>query len=163
MLSRLLFALVLVVAPAVIWGTRGALPPEVASHFDANGLADGTLPRNAYLVVVLALATLLPIVVAVTTGLVSHLSRRPKLMRDADYWFAPPRREATQAFLRDHACRLGTLLSALIVGLHLLTVVANRSVPPQLPMPGFFALLASFVALVLAWIAALALRFRTPG
>jgi len=163
MFARLLLALVVVIAPAVIWGTSGSLPPAVASHFAASGVADGWMPRGVYLVVTLVLATLLPLVIAVTTGLVPHLSRRPKLMRDPEYWFAPARRDATEAFLRDHACRLGTLLSAFMVALHLAVVDANRSTPAQLAMPTFYALLGTFAVLFVVWIGVLGIRFRTPA
>lgn len=36
----------------------GFLPPEVISHFDANGAADATLPRGAFILLFTALSTL---------------------------------------------------------------------------------------------------------
>lgn len=162
-LPRLLFVLVLVVVAVVIGATGSTLPPEVASHFGANGIANGRMPRAAYVTLVVALAVVLPLLVACTSGLVPRMTRVAKLVRRPDWWLAPERREATEAFLANHACALGILLSLFILGVHLLTLQANTMRPPQLPMAAFYALVGGFIALLAAWIGTLMLRFRVPG
>lgn len=162
-LPRLLLALVLVVVAIVVGATGFGLPPEVASHFGAGGVANGWMPRAGYLALIVALATLLPLVVACTSGLVPRMTRVRKLVRRPEYWLAPERQEATQAFLANHACALGILLSLFMLGVHLLTLQANAVRPPQLPLAAFYALLGLFLAILAAWIGTLFLRFRIRG
>ena len=162
-LPRLLLVLVLVVATAIVLGTGPMLPARVASHFGPGGVANDWMPRAAYLAVMLGLVTLLPLLVAATTGLMPRWSRRNRLMRDPGYWLAPPRREATEAFLAATACAAASVLSLYMLGLHLLTLVANASDPARLPMPAFYALTGVFLALTGTWMAGLYLRFRAPG
>jgi len=162
-LPRLLFVLVLVVVGVVVGTTALALPPEVASHFGSSGQADGWMPRAGYTALVVALSTLLPLLVACTSGLLPRITRLHKLVRHPDYWLEPARREAAQAFLANHACALGILLSLFMLGVHLLTLQANAAQPARLALGPFFALLGVFLALLVVWIVTLRLRFRMPG
>lgn len=162
-LPHLLFVLVLVVAAAIVAGTSPALPPNVASHFGASGLADGWMPRAGYVAAMLALVTVLPLLVAATTGLVPRWSRRNRIMCHPDYWLAPPRKEATQAFLEAYACAFGSFLSLFMLGIHLLTVSANATDPARLPLTAFYTLIGVFLALLCGWMAGLYVRFRTPA
>jgi len=162
-LPRLLLALVLVVVAIVVGATGSMLPPEVASHFGGGGVANGWMPRMGYVALIVALATLLPLAVACTSGLVPRVTRFRKLVRRPEYWLAPERQEATRAFLANHACALGILLSLFMLGVHLLTLQANAVRPAQLPMAAFYALLGVFLAFLAAWIGMLFLRFRIPG
>lgn len=161
-LPRLLFVLVLVVVAVVIVATGSMLPPEVASHFGAGGAANASMRRARYVALVAALAVALPVVVACTSGLVPRLTRMSKLVRHQEWWLAPGRREATEAFLANHASALGMLLSLFMLGVHLLVLQANTTQPAELSMGPFYALLAAFLALVAAWIATLSVRFRLP-
>lgn len=161
-LSRVLFVLVLVVAPIVLWSTGSTLPPEVASHFGHAGQANSFMPREFYLLVMTALVTLLPLFVAATNGLVPRFVPK-KMVRDPGYWMTPPRREASVHALGNFACLLGMLLSLFMLALHFLVLQANASQPPHLPMPAFFALLGVFLSLLAVWMLALFRRFRTPS
>ena len=163
MLPRLLFAFVLIVVAIVIGATGGMLPPEVASHFGSGGVANAWMPRAGYVALVVALAAALPLIVACTSGLVPRMTRLAKLVRHPQWWLAPERREATEAFLANHACALGVLLSLFMLGVHLLVLEANATQPARLPMAPFYTLLGAFLALLAAWIGTLFLRFRTPG
>ncbi len=162
-LLRLALILVIAVAVAVVIGTGVGLPPEVASHFGRSGAADGWMSRPAYLAVMVALVVLAPLATAATAGLVPRWTRRSRLMRDPEYWLAPPRRAATDAFREGHACALGIALCLFLAGMHLLVIEANATVPPHLPLPHFFALLGAFLACTGLLLAVLFLRFRTPG
>ena len=162
-LPQLLFVLVLVVSTAIVLGTGPMLPARVASHFGPGGVANDWMPRAAYLTVMVALVTLLPLLVAATTGLLPRWSRRNKLMRHPEYWLAPPRKEATEAFLAATACAAAGVLSLYMLGLHLLTLMANATDPARLPLSPFYAMTGIFLALMGTWMAGLYLRFRTPG
>ena len=72
----------------------------MASHFGAAGLADGFMPRTAYLVLMLALTLAMPIAMVMTIG---SLLRKPGArinLPNRDYWLDADRRADTVAFLR---------------------------------------------------------------
>jgi serine/threonine-protein kinase len=77
-----------------------------------------------------------------------------------DYWLAPERREQTAAYLTAHTAWLAALLGLFALAVHLLVVRANQSVPPRLETGALLAALLAFSIVMLAWVAALARRFR---
>lgn len=153
MLPRLLFVLLLIAAPVVIWATSARLPARVATHFGGGGFANGWMTHDGYLMFILAFAVLLPlVVVAIMIATRAHV-----LHRD----LAPQRRAATLSGWVSHACWLGCLLVVFVTAVHFLTLAANAVTPARLPEPAFFTVLAVFVIAVLLWALALRARFRT--
>ncbi len=66
-MDRLVYALgfvVIVACGAIVMATGQALPPVVASHFAANGVAGSFMPRDDYVHFMAALTTLVPLGVA---------------------------------------------------------------------------------------------------
>ena len=68
----LFFALAIAVT-ATILATSGMLPERVASHFASGGAANGWMSREAYVLIVLAMATLLPLFI------VAMMARLPRM------------------------------------------------------------------------------------
>jgi hypothetical protein len=68
MLPRLLFVLLLVVAPVVIFATSASLPARVATHFGRGGYANGWMTHDGYLMFILAFTVLLPLSVVMLVG-----------------------------------------------------------------------------------------------
>ncbi len=161
--ARMLFVLVLVVAPVVVFATTAGLPERVASHFGPGGAANGYMPRDAYLMLMLALTTLLPVFVVATTGFIPGVALSRIKAGARDYWLAPVRRAETLAWLANSACWLGIVLTMFLTGVHLFVVQAHATQPPRLPEPAFFVLLGTFLALTLLWVVRITLRFRKPG
>ncbi len=159
-IPRLLFVLALVLVPVIVYTTSADLPARVASHFGNGGVANGWMPRDVYLALMLALTTLLPLLVVGLTGFVPRVATSQIKIAHREHWLAPARRGETLAWLASHACWLGLVLMLLLGGMHVLTVQANARIPARLSEPHFFALMGAFVALLLLWIVALGLRFR---
>lgn len=159
-IPRLLFALALVVVPALVYATSAGLPEQVATHFGLGGVPNGWMPRTGYVAFILAFTTLLPLVVVATSGLVPSLTMSSRMVGNRDYWLAPPRREATLGFLASHACWMGIVLTLFLGGVHLLVVQANARTPPQLAQAPLFVLLAALLVAIALWVIALKLRFR---
>ncbi|MFO1324029.1 MAG: DUF1648 domain-containing protein [Burkholderiales bacterium] len=159
-LPRLLFVLVLVVVPVLVYATTGTLPERVATHFGRGGLANGWMTRDGYLVFMLAFTTLVPLFVVAMTGLIPRMATSQGMVANREYWLAPPRREDTLAWLASHACWLGLTLSVFLGAVHLLVLEANARVPARLDEAYLFALLGVLVVAVLAWAIGLRTRFR---
>jgi hypothetical protein len=158
-IPRLLFVLVLIVAPIVVWTTSAPLPARVATHFARGGLANGWMPHDGYVVFMLLMTTALPLALVAVTGFVPRLAISQISLPKRAYWLSPERREATLAWLAGHACTLGGLITAFLLGIHLLTVEANRHTPARLDESAFFVVLAGFLVLLVIWIVTMALRF----
>ena len=163
MLPRLLFVLLLIVAPVVVWATSAELPDRVASHFGLGGLANGWMSRDGYLVFILAFTVLLPAFVVLMAGVLPQAFNSRARIPNREYWLAPQRRAETLSAMAPQACWLGCLLVVFLVAIHLLVVAANGVTPARLPEPTFFAVLGGFVALLLLWMFALWARFRSAG
>ena len=155
----LLFALIALSA-AFIAVTAGQLPGVVASHFDNRSAANGWLTRANYLLLMLALAILLPLAIVGFVALVTRTAPRLINLPHRTYWLAEGRREQTLATLLTFACVQGGLLTVFAAALHYVILQANTAVPPQLPGVLFVAVLLALLAAMVAWTIALFARFR---
>jgi len=159
---RMLFGLCVVVAPIVVWTTSAQLPARVASHFARGGYANGFMPHEAYVLFMLAMTTLLPLVVVASIAFAPRLATSRLSMRHREHWLAPQRRAATMATLATWACAFGVVLVLFLTAIHFLTLEANARTPAQLDEGAFFVVLGGFLALLVAWIAFMAIRFGRP-
>ncbi len=151
-------ALVVCAGLYVAWSSQ-ALPATVASHFGAGGVANGFMPRTAYLVAMLAVVVLVPAIVGLLpTRLLRAGGLRPNLP-NADYWLAPSRREASIELLSRQLQRFAMLLLAFLSYVHGLVVEANQVTPPILPSPWFIGGLVAFLAATLVWVLSLVTHF----
>lgn len=138
--------------------TAGALPSRVASHFGAEGRANGWMNREVYLAFVACLPLLFGGFAVVISWLVRWLPARFVSLPRGDFWLAPERRLEVAAFLCQRMFWLASLMTGFFAGLHLLTVHASRSVPPRLSMDGLLALVMAFLIAVLVWTVLLVMR-----
>ncbi len=158
--AALLFYACVAAAAAFVWLTGRALPAVVASHFAASGAANGFMPRDLYLPLMLALVIVTPVLLVL---LPQRMFDNPALRINVpyrDYWLAPERRPATIAFLRRQSRRFGALLTVFLCYAHWLVVRANALHPPELSSVWFNAGLAIFLLATLAWVIAMLKRFR---
>lgn len=162
-IPRVLFVALLVLSPAIIWGTSGALPERVATHFGHDGLANGWMSNDGYRAFMLVLGTLVPLFVVLMAGLTPQLAGRTMKVPNPDYWLAPDRKAGTLAFMLSHACWLGSAMLLFFIGMHLLLLRANADVPPRLPEQPFYAMIVVLVIVVIVWAFALRTRFRRPA
>lgn len=139
------------------------LPPIVASHFDAAGRANGFMPRTAYIGLMLVVGVLAPLFITVVP---LRAMRRPNArinLPDPSYWLAPERRDATLDQLSRQVVRFASMLTLFLGYVQTLVVVANRSVPPTLPMHFLIAGLLIYLGSILVWLLAFARHFRRPS
>jgi hypothetical protein len=160
-IPRLFLALTIVLVPAVVYATTAGLPPRIATHFGNGGVANGFMSHDGYLLFMLCFTTLLPLAVVGLVGFVPGIAASSIKGPARDFWLAHDRRHQSLAWIGNHACWLGVLLSLFLLGMHLLTVQANELVPPRLSEASFFPLLGAFVAGMGLWVAVLVMHFRS--
>ena len=155
-----LFPLALLGVLAYLVTTSASLPERVASHFGANGMANGYMTRDGYRTFIVSFALGVPLLVVAVVALFPRAFPGAINIPDRDYWMAPERREKTLGYLTGWACSLGSILALFIAAIHSAVRVANEYDPPRLPSALLFILLAAFGVAMVVWIAALATHFR---
>lgn len=152
-------------ATAFVWLTSLSLPDAVASHFAADGSANGSMSRAAYvgvmLAVVIGLPTLLTLVSHVGLGAPGARINLP----NRDYWLAPERRAETVSYLRLQLARFSSALLVFLCYVHWLVVRANAIRPPRLSSSWMNTALAGLAVFAIVWTGLIVRRFRTrpPG
>lgn len=159
----ILFFVLLLGAAASISLSTSALPDPVASHFRADGVADGFMSRASYLNFLLGITIGIPLLVAGAIGGLPRLLPISLLnLPNRDHWLAPEHREQSLRFLTQHGLRFGCMMVAFLWGVSWLVVRANRFSPPRLENTSFFLLLGAFLIGVVGWMVILYRRFGRP-
>jgi hypothetical protein len=160
---RLLIAAAALASAAFILWAGQLLPDPVASRFDTNGVAVSWMPRDAFLGVMLLLASLMPAVTALLQMRNSRLGRTR--IPNPEHWYAEPRRAATVAYLEAHAAVFATALSAFLSYVFWRMVAAHAASPqaPVLDKQLFLLGLGVFVAFALGWVLLRRQHFRSAG
>lgn len=154
---------VLVLAAGFILQSGQSLPPVVASHFAVDGNANGFMPRNLYLNLMLFIGVGVPFLLAVGHRLVRLVPHHLVSLPNRDYWLSPERTTETFAFLYNHGIYLSALLTTFICFIHWLVVRANEVQPPHFSPSLFFTGLVLFLLAVVIWIGVIFVHFsRRP-
>lgn len=160
--TRIVFVATLFVAGVFVYVTGQTLPDRVASHFGASGLADSFMTRNGYVTFMLCLVVGLPLIMVVSMTSIFRRAGTRMNVPNRDYWLADTRREATIAFLINHATRLAVGMTVFFCFVHNLVVDANTRTPPALDNASMMGALVVFLICVMIWIAWLYFAFRLP-
>jgi hypothetical protein len=145
---------------AFVWLTSLSLPDVVASHFEADGYANGFMSRRAYIGLMLACAVGLPALLVIVSYFRLGSPKARITLPDRDYWLAPERRAETVSYLRVQLSRFAVVLMVLLCYMHWLVVRANAARPPRLSTPWINAGLVAFVVFVVIWTRMFLRRFR---
>lgn len=159
------FVALLAASAAYFVAGGDALPERVAVHFAADGSANGFAGREEYRHFLLLFGLGVPLAAALGTALLPALLPVSLInLPNKDYWFAPERRAQSLLYLSGQGFWLGCLLLLLMCGVHALVSAANQAAAVGRHLDGstFVWVLGVFAAGMVAWAAALILRFRRP-
>jgi uncharacterized membrane protein len=148
---------------AFVFASAPQLPERVATHFGAEGRANGWMSRQGYLLFEAAFPLLISLFLAGTSSLTSRFPARFVNLPRKDFWLAPERRALTAGILLSRMTWLACLMTLFFGGLHALTLAANRVRPAQLPMDGLLLVVMAFLVAVMIWVALLLMRFAETG
>jgi uncharacterized membrane protein len=130
---------------ASVVATYRTLPDLVASHFSAGGRPDAWMSRPANAAFTLGGAALVAALCAGPLYLTRLLPDSTINIPNRAYWLAPDRRDEAHCRMLAFGLWLAALSVGLFIGLHLLTVRANRLQPVHLPMTYGLGLVAAFL------------------
>ena len=141
-------------------GNYPTLPEQVPSHFDAHGVVDGWMSRDAF---VGTMATVYAMTGGLFLVLVQFLPRLPTgvvNLPNRAYWLAPERRTASLAELARRLSRIGAVTVVLIIGLVQETILVARG--ERQTLDAFVLVMAVYGVFTVVWSIALVRRFGRP-
>lgn len=142
---RTLLLLVLCVDLILIIALGSRLPPMVASHFDASGVADGSMSRANFVLLMAGVAIGLPL--AVWSFCTFATAIAPLNVPHGDQWNDPANKPAAVRYLEQWSAWFAAALSLFLTALFALIVRAHlgQGGPPSLPLPLLYPLLGLFL------------------
>ena len=158
--SAIILGLLVVAFLGLLVATSIDLPTRVASHFDGGGRPNGWMSRSSYLIFTAAFGIGLPAIIVLGFLVLRHLPADLINIPRREYWLAPERRLATVTGLFHRSLWLACLLVAMMLGVHLLVVHANNSVPIRLSTPMILGLMGLFLAGIVTWLLSLVRHFK---
>ena len=156
-LPRRIFFAMVGLAAYHAWHLSQVLPPRVASHFDAAGVANGWMERDAFVMVYAGVIALMT-VMFLGIGLMERLPDSAINLPNKPYWLDPSRRAATFAWMRGWSSLFGAGTLALMVGIMQLAANVNLGEAETLGDRAW-VLLGGFVAFAVALSVLMILRF----
>jgi uncharacterized membrane protein len=144
-----------------MWLSFDALPPVMASHFDAAGQPNGYESKGHFAVLSVALSAGLLALFAVLPLLLHRMPVDLINLPHRDYWLAPARKHAALARLTAYLDGFACATLALLVAVFELVVRANLARAP-LGNTGIWLLLACYCTFALSWSVAMWRAFRLP-
>ena len=161
-IAAMLLAGLLAAAGVSLYATADQLPARVASHFNFEGLADGTMLRSDYLLLMSFLTLAVPLLLVALHVVLPRIAPSFVRLPARDYWLAAERRSATRASIAASGLVIASVVAAFMVALNLLVVVANGRTPPRLDIALLWTLVAILVGASLACQFFLRKRFQPP-
>lgn len=148
---RPVFLPVLALAALFVLASSTALPPIVASHFDASGHANGFMPRAAYVALMLVLVLLVPLALVLPLQRATSGSGDALNLPNRAYWLHPERRAATMGYLHRQARFFAGAVALFLACVHGLVVRANAQHPAGMSAGAMPVAMAVFLLVVAVW------------
>jgi hypothetical protein len=149
-------------AAVFVWFTSRHLPEVVASHFAADGAANGFVSHAAYARLVLFFVLALPLSLVIVPRIAMRNPGVHLNLPHADYWLVAERRAATIESVQRYLGRFAIMLVVFLCYAHWLLVRANLADPPRLSSVWLVGGLLAFLAATIAWVISFFGRFRLP-
>ena len=160
---QFILLLLLLLAGFQVWHYQPLLPERVASHFNAQGVADGFAPKAELAKVEMGVFAIMALVFLLLPKLTRLFPVSMINLPNKDYWFADERREETLNVLEDWTGWFGVLTMVLLLGIMQLALRANLSPKPHFDSAMATALLVVYAAGALFMTGKILWRFRRPA
>jgi len=158
---RTLFVLAFLINLALTAGSLLVLPDRVAMRFDSDGLSVGWGSKEEFVLVMLAVETLLFLVILSHPLLVRWLPRSLVNLPSRQYWVQPANWPEAEARLKLLVNEAGTALFIFMGFVVLLTIQANLAKPVQLDIYLFYSSVAALL-LYVVWMTIKSIRMFKP-
>ena len=140
--------------------TYARLPERMASHFGADGVANGWMTRDGYFWFMVGIVTFVSLTMLAAFGSIRFLPNSLINIPRRDYWLAPERRDETAGALMRYGLWMIGLNSLFFLAIHLLVVAANEAQPVRLSNAVWW-MLAAYLATTGAFVFKLYRQFAS--
>ncbi len=140
--------------------TSTNLPLQMASHFNAEGIADGFMSQEGYTNTMLALIVLVPGLLALTPLGMRKLPANLINIPHKEYWLTPERRELTFQTLNRFMSVMACFLLLFLSYVHWLVILANERQPPAMSVLNIVLGMIVFLLLIGGWSLLLHRQFK---
>lgn len=152
----------LMVLGAWVWNDAQSLPSTVASHFNAQGVADGHMPRDTYAALMAGLVLGVPLLVAGMAPALRHLPDSMINLPHKSHWLSAAQREATLGYLAQWCQVMAGVMAGFMAYVHHILAQANRLPNPQLELSSLWLGMAVLVSCLSSAIFLMRRRFQMP-
>ncbi len=160
-LGLIILASAVVLSFGIVNSPTDHLPLRMASHFNAEGVADGWMDKTRFLITSVATMVAVPLSVILMTMLVKFLPDRFLNIPHRDFWLSAGRREKTYAAILDFGFASAGATLWLFAMLHREVLRANEVSGARFE-PGWpvftFPILIVAVGLIRLWV-----KFSRPS
>jgi uncharacterized membrane protein len=160
-LPRSIFFAIIAIALAQATYNFPLLPETVASHFNASGVANGWMPKEAFFVVYAIMVLVACVVQFFVPYSIANVPNARVNLPHKDYWLAPAQRESTMAYFKKSFAWFGCALLLLEVLAMGLAIRANFNSPPRVSAVSMLTLVAAFLLYTIVWVILMVRHFST--
>lgn len=157
-IAFLVAALVFTVVDAAYFYNR--LPQQVASHFDAQGRANGWSTKQELVGLSIGISLFITVLLAPMTLIAYYAPAAFVNVPNKDYWFAPEREADSRRAIADWLLWFTAATLWFLALIFHKAMAANLRQPPEMPSPWW--IIGTFLAIITAMVVQLFLRFRRP-
>ena len=154
------FIILMVCAIYFVINTSTHLPAQMASHFNAEGIADGFMSKEGYTHTMLTLVVLVPGLLAVAPFGMRKLPASLINIPQKEYWLQPEKREATFHTLSRFMSVLACFLLLFLCYVHWLVIQANKLQTPAMSVINILVGMVIFLSLIGVWSLLLHRQFK---
>lgn len=140
--------------------TSQNLPTLVASHFDASGQPNATMPLTHYVAIYLAMMLLTTNLIAFLSLILAKVPHSLINIPNRNYWLSPLHMNETQNILWVYCLVFAASLLGFFCVMHWLVVQAHFQNPPQINTKYLLLTTVIFLAITFYWVYSLNLNFR---
>lgn len=161
-LPKVLFALIAAAAAIHFSMLYGKLPPTMASHFGANGAANGWQPKELFFFIFVGVLVLASVLSFGIPRIIESIPTQLINLPNKEYWLAPERRAESRAFFSRQFAWFGCALLLFLVFTFELAIQANFQPRPVMDSSTFFYGLIVFLVFAFLLPVRLITRFSRP-
>jgi uncharacterized membrane protein len=136
------------------------MPRRMASHFAADGRANGWQSREAFFVLMLLVASTSAIVAFLAPRQIAARANARINLPNSEYWLAPERREQTMRFISAAMAWFGCGILFVLISGTFLALQANLALDHRFNSDAMLSVLGGFLLGLLGLLVRLVLHFR---
>jgi uncharacterized membrane protein len=156
----LLYAFLILVCLLMMAYYYPRMPQRMASHFAADGRANGWQSRDAFFVLMLLVTSTSAVVGFLAPWQIASRSNARINLPHRDYWLAPERREQTMRFVSATMAWFACGILFVLISGTFLALQANLAPDHHFNSPAMLAVLGVFLVSLFGWLFGFVRHFR---